>query len=223
MVDAASLGLAYTLGYGCLIFAGCLFVFEILRRKIPTLYYYRNYAAEFPENTDVNGVSLGTAPLPGAFWPSSVLKYPLHTIRETHGLEAAMFLRLFKTMAQMFAVLAIFTSIVLLPTFGTASNKNLPKTAPNYTTGVATLGLGNVEAGDNRLWVLWVADLMIVLFVCAILLREARFYCKVRREYRTQCIPANYAILVMDIPAESQNNAAVFEFFDNLFPGSVGV
>lgn len=221
MADSASLGLARTLGFGAGIFFVLYLLFEILRRRLPDLYYWRNKATRYPEYCDYNGEPLGTAPLPGAFWPRVVVPYPEACIRESHGLDTALYLRFLATQAKIFAVLSVFTGVVLLPTYATAGHSKLPESHPNFTTGVQALSLANVEPSDNRLWVTLLADIAVVVFVCWLLQREISHYVNVRREYRASLNPANYAILVVDIPPEARNECAVRDLFDKAFPGDV--
>lgn len=161
MTDSASLGLAYTLGIGLAILVAFLIIFEALRRAFPDLYYWRNRATVYPEYFDANGVPLGSASVPGAFWPLTVASYPTSTLLETHGPDAVVFLRFLSSQFQTLSILAIFTLFVLVPTYATASNKDLDATDPDRTVGVQVLSLANVAVKDRRLWVRTLFDSML--------------------------------------------------------------
>lgn len=168
MTDSASLGLAYTLAVGTVLFVALLILFEVLRRWIPDLYYWRNKATAYPEYADANGLPLGTAPKPGLFWPATVLPYSSSKLLESHGPDTVVFLRFLATQFQIFAVLSIFTMIVLVPTYATASNKNLDVKHPDHTVGVQILSLANVPVKDNRLWVRTLSNAMFVVHALSI-------------------------------------------------------
>jgi hypothetical protein len=221
MVDAGSLGLAYTLGGSLVWFALALALFELLRRRLPNLYYWRNLANTYAEYANASGRPLGCAPHPGGFWPSFVLSYPVATIEETHGLDIAMYLRFLATQVQIFALLTVITFVTLLPTYATATNKSLPASSADRTVGVQILSLSNVSPRDSRLWVTFLVDVVVVVIICALVYKEVALYTVVRRKYRAQPSPANYTILVMDIPSGSRSHEAVLAFFERLFPGEV--
>jgi calcium permeable stress-gated cation channel len=221
MTDTASLGLAYTLGGSLLWFLFAVLLFEFLRRRLPNLYYWRNLANTYPEYASKSGKPLGCAPYPGQFWPSFVLSYPHARIEETHGLDIAMYLRFLATQVRIFALLTIITFITLLPTYGTATNKKLSIGAPDRTVGVQILSLSNVSPRDSRLWITFFVDIVVVIIFCFMIYKEIASYSHRRRRYRSRPSPANYVVLVMDIPRESRSQEAVRAMFECLFPGEV--
>jgi calcium permeable stress-gated cation channel len=205
------------------IVAVCFAAFEALRRLCGGIFYYRNQVSAYPEFADDNGAPLGVAPPPGRLWLATVVPYPHKTLRATHGFDAELLLRYLATQALTFAAVAAIGAAVLLPAFVTGGNRYLPPGAKERTVGVELLTLANVPARDARLWAVLAGDVAIVAIILYVQHRNIVHYTSVRREYRAAAAsPANFAVLVLDLPPAARSDAAVFRLFDeHLVPEQV--
>lgn len=226
MVDSGSLGVITNFGIGALIFIIVLIIFDILRYFFPGLYYYREAAARDSTWNNYDGTPLFTLPRPSHkpfAWIRSTLAYSEEKTVATHGLDVAMYLRFLATQAKVFAVLTVFTAVVLYPTYITAGHKDLPEDNPSYVTGIEIVSLANVPDRSHRLWVTLVSEVFVVAVICLFLYRDIAKYTTYRRQYRaaTKTNPSNFAIVIMDIPEKSRKVPAVRTLFDGIFPNSV--
>lgn len=219
MVDAKTLGVFTSAGISLLVLFVILLAFELLRHKLSAIYYYRNQAESYFLNHD--GRKLGTAPLPGVFWPATVIPYSHAAIRESHGLDDVLFLRYLRTQATTFFAIAAVAGTILFPTYATASNAGLPVDDERRVVGIEVLSLANVRAGDDRLWAVLFAELIVVAIICFFQYRDMAYYTALRREYRSSVRPANYTVLVSDLPDDARTADAVYALFDTVFPGMV--
>lgn len=226
MVDNKSLGLLTNLGIGAAIFLIVLILFDILRYFLPSIYYYREFASRDPQWNNYDATPLVALPRPSHApfaWMKHTLLYSEEQTVRTHGLDVAMYLRFLCTQIKIFALLTVFTAIVLYPTYITASNKNLPDDDPLHAVGIEVASLTNVPDNSNRLWVTLFSELVVVAVICIFLHRDIQVYTHYRRIYRAQALtnPSNYAIIVMDIPEHSRTVPAIHALFDKIFPGQV--
>lgn len=219
MVDAKTLGVLTSAGISLLFLIVILLAFELLRHKLSGIYYYRNQAASYFLNHD--GSKLGTAPLPGIFWPATVIPYSHAAIRKSHGLDDVLFLRYLRTQAMTFFAIAAVAGTILFPTYATGGNADLPAGDEQRVVGIEVLSLANVPSGDNRLWAVLSAELIVVAIICFFQHRDMAYYTALRREYRSSVCPANYTVLVSDLPDDARTADAVYALFDSVFPGMV--
>lgn len=218
-LDAKSLGVLVSLGISVGVLLLLLIIFEFLRRKLHTIYYYRNHASAFFPDHD--GRPLGTAPLPAGFWPATVVPYKHAAIRESHGLDDVLFLRYLRTQAVTFFLIAVFAGAVLFPTYATAGNSKLPEGDGKRVVGLEVLSLANVPSRDGRLWAVLAAEIVVVVVICYMQRKDLMYYTKLRRGYRAAVRPANYAVVVADLPKGARGADEVFRTFDAIFPGEV--
>lgn len=230
MVDAKTLGLLQIVGIGCLVGLVVLLIFTCVRSKLPEVYQFRRYINRYQPYNNFNGARVGfpsKRPESGLFgWIAPTLGIEEEEIVSRIGLDAAMFLRFVKSQLLSFAIITIACCLVLWPAYGTASNKDLPKLAdgtndPLFVEGLQILSLSNVPVQDARLW----ATLVMEYVVCAVFLfflhKDYSQYAVYRREYRTTENPANYAIVVYDIPSDMNTEDAVRERFELMVPDQV--
>lgn len=201
-----------------------LFAFDILRRKVPEVFEARRTLNTKRLNLDHFGRRVFTPPPPSRRnfgWVAPVLRLELDTVAVTHGLDAALFLRFLRTMAYLFLVLCIPTAI-LLPVYYTGANKNLEPDIDAFVEGIQSFSLSNLDSGDPwRFWIALAADYVVLGFVCMLLYKEFQVYANHRIRYRAADNPANFAIIVQDIPLESSSEEAVYAYWNTLFPGQV--
>lgn len=226
MVDSQSLGIITNLGFGAAIFLTVLILFDILRFLFPGMYYYREAASKDPNWNNYDGTPLFALPRPSHLplaWIPSTLFYPERKTVDTHGLDVAMYLRFLATQAKVFGVLTVFTALVLYPTYITAENKDLPEGNSLRAIGIEIASLSNVPDKSPRLWVTLVSEIVVVTVILVFLYTDISKYTEYRRKYRadTKRNPSNYAIIILDIPAEHRTVPAIRRVFDGIFPNSV--
>lgn len=219
MVDAKTLGVVTSLGISLAVLTGLLLLFEVLRRQLSNVYYYRNHAQSFFLNHA--GQHLGTAPLPGAFWPATVAPYKHSDIRTSHGIDDALFLRFLRTQAMTFFLITVIAGAVLFPVYATGSNADLPAGNKRRIVGIEILSLANIPARDNKLWAVLAAELIVVVIICCMQYADLEYYTELRCQYRAAIRPANYAVLVADLPEDTRTPDSVFSLFDTNFPDQV--
>lgn len=226
MVDNKSLGVITNLGIGAVIFFTVLFLFDLLRYLLPGVYYYREAAARDPQWNNYDGTPLFALPRPShrpLAWIARTIAYSEADTVRTHGLDVAMYLRFLATQIKVFAVLTLFTAVVLYPTYITAENKDLPEGDPLRAVGIEIASLANVPDKSHRLWVTLFSEIVVVGVICLFLYRDIHQYAAYRRSYRAEGTtnPSNYAIIVLDIPDDCRTMPAIFGLFDKIFPGAV--
>lgn len=223
-VDSQTAGIVINLIIGTVVLLVSLILFDILRGRIPTIFEARRTLNTRRTNLDYHNKRVYSPAPPSrrAFgWICPVLRLELETISETHGPDIALYLRFLRFMCVLFIVLLIPT-IPLLPVYYTADNKDLPEGDDLRTVGIQQLSLANLKRDDSwRFWITLAADYIIVIVVLVLLYREFTYYSKIRRRYRASDNPANYAILVQDIPQTDCSEEAVHSYWSRLFPNDV--
>lgn len=216
----------FGIGAGVFIFA--LFLYDILRYFAPGHCYNRANATTNPANNDYDGTPLQSPNLPSALplsWIWSTLRYSEEKLLKTHGLDVTMYIRFLSTQAKIFLALSIITSIVLIPTYATAESPDLDSLRDGIQgpSGIERASLANVADMSPRLWVTLVSEIAVVFIILMFLYYDLVAYTMYRRKYRADNIqnPSNFAILIMDIPPESREEAAIYRVFESIFPGQV--
>lgn len=226
MVDDKSLGVITNLGAGVGIFIAVLLIYDALRYFFPGLVLYREQAARNPEYDRHDDTPLVALPRPSPYplsWVASTLKYPEHKLIETHGLDVALYVRFLATQVKVFALLTVFTAIVLYPTYITADKRDIfAQDDPLRPAGIEVVSLSNVPDKSNLLWVTLLSEIVVVLIILSFLYRDIRAYTRYRRIYRSDPRnPSNYSITILDIPEKSRSEHHIYETFDKIFPGQV--
>lgn len=225
-MDSDTRGLVTNLGWGVSLLVIVSLIFDLMRYFFPKNYYYREQANKLEQWNDYDGTPLYAPERPAWYpfaWLKNVLMYSEEDMVRTHGLDAAMYIRFLRMHGLLFAILALYNLIVLLPLYGTASNKSLAKTSDFFVTGVEIFSLSNVPAKDGRLWGTLISELVVLALVYLTVFRELAVYTKYRLEYRANSTrnPSNYAVIVLDIPPESRTPELIRRFFVRCFPGDV--
>ncbi|KAJ8903684.1 hypothetical protein NDN08_004785 [Rhodosorus marinus] len=220
--DSASVLLNLIVGAG----AGLLFwlLFEILRPLIPRIYYHRWFLSKYEDTVDWNGDKILCHDLPGRGifgWIYPTYLASLKGFEETHSVDAVMFLRFLRSQAYMFVVLTLGTAVLLMPVYATGPNKNLPPDNPQYVTGINIVSIANLQPADNRLWATLIAEFFSALIVYYYTYVDYKAYVRLRRRYKTRCIPSNFSVVLTEIPEVARNEKAITEYFDTISPGCV--
>lgn len=226
MVDQETWGLLMNFVRGLAILLVVCVIFDILRYFYPKIYFYREVASKLEECNDYDGTPLHAPPRPASYpfaWVKPVLMYEEESLIKTHGLDAALYVRMLRSLAAMFALLSVYSLIVLMPLYGTASNKRLPETAHDHVVGVEIFSLSNVPANDQRLWGTLVSELVVLGIIALFVRRELGAHKVYRLAYRADSVrnPSNYAVLALDIPVEWCSAMRIRAFFNRCFPGEV--
>jgi calcium permeable stress-gated cation channel len=224
--DAATGGLALACIVGGVTVLVCMVLFEILRRRIPTVFELRRVLRERGENRGYNGEQLGVSDPPSRAlffgWISSTLKQTPQVLEKTHGLDAAFFSRYLRSNLILHVALSIICCGCLLPIYYTAGNKDLPVGNALRTLGIQRFSMGNLPADDSwRFWCTFCIYVCTVVLTVTFTLLDYRAYEAARRRYRASKNPANYAILFQDIPPEVATEGQIFDYWNGLFPGEV--
>lgn len=202
----------------------CLLVFEFFRRRFPSIYDTRRTLNARREPRDYYDNPVYAPPPPSSSflgWISSALKLDLESIEQTHGPDAALFLRFHRTMMLLFFIL-LPVAAVLIGIYYSGTNKDLDETNPQHTVGVQRLSLSNVSRGDPfRFWITLLFDYVIVIATLVIIKREFSVYVRYRVRYRASRNPANYTILIQDVPTDARGSTAVFQHWDRVFPQQI--
>lgn len=222
--DSQTTGIYLNLAFGVPITLVCLLLFEPLRRRIPSVFEARRKLNLAGEPLDYEGNRVYAPPAPsyklfGWFLPT--LRLDLDTIADTHGLDAAMFLRYQRFMLALFCAMLLPTA-VLLPVFYTGNMEDVAENVEDIPVGINKLSISNVATSDPwRFWLVLFVEYFITAFVLYHIYRQFKFYSKYRRRYRASPHPANYAIIVQDIPTKQCTEEAIHEYWNHIFPGEV--
>lgn len=210
---------------GTFFFISALIVYDLLRYCFPQQHYCRENSGCIPETRHYDGSPLFSLPRPPPYplsWIPYTFSYSESDTIMTHGLDVAMYLRFLGTQTKLFGILMVYTAIVLYPTYATASNQHLPDGHPNRPIGIEILSLSNIPDKSPRLWITLLSEIFVVTTICIFLHSDIHAYAKYRRKYRSHPEnPANYAIIVQDIPKSSRTRQQVYGMFDRVFPNQI--
>lgn len=214
-VDSQTTGLYLNLIVGLPIVLICLIVFDPLRRLVPSVYETRRKLHDAGEPLDYYGNRVTTPPSPSykfLGWLIPTLRLDLETVADTHGLDTALFLRYHRFMIALFMVFCIPT-LILAPTYYTAGGN---------ARGVNKFSISNIPArAKGRFWIALFVEYFIFGFVCYFVHHHFTLYCRDRRRYRAARHPANYAVLVQDVPQGARTAEDVRDYWDLVFPGQI--
>lgn len=153
--------------------------------------------------------------------PSPPPHYSIMALQK-YGLDAAMHLRFLRNRCRIFSILFFFTSIVLFPIYAQGPNRRLPDDDPKQVVGILVVSLSNLADDDFRLWFTLVADMLMLGMLLLFMYRDMSTFVARRRMYRAKCMPANYTLLVRDMPVEMASSpTAVRAYWERFFPDTV--
>lgn len=229
MVDSSTAGFLQALAIGLVVGIILLLVFCILRTRVPDVFQHRRLLNTWKEFDNFNGERVGlTHPQPDdSFfgWIRPIFATDENEMLNKVGLDAVMFIRFIRTCFIICLFLALFGSIILMPTYGTA-NRNPPAQAEESsklgpTEGLRIISLSNVPDKDGRLWATVVGEFFVAALVIYFMTKDFDHYSRLRRKYLTSENPVNYAVVVFDIPEPDRNDAAIRERFERLVPNQI--
>lgn len=225
MVDAKTIGLLTTVGTAALIGLVVFIIFLFVRRKFLRVYELRRVLNRYRTYNNYNDVRVGfPSKLPGdsplSWLPTTIGTREDEVVRRI-SVDSTMILRFVKSQMYTFAILTFFTCAILWPIYATGKNKNLPSNDPKYVQGLQILSLSNIAIGSAKLWGTLVVEYIITFIVLLFLYQDYSKYAIYRRSYRASENPANYSVVVFDIPDESNNEQSVRDHFDSIVPNQV--
>lgn len=198
-----------------------LLLLSVLRTRIPNVFQLRALLSTWDTYVNYNGSRVGVIePVPdGSFfgWVKPMFTVPEDEVLCKIGLDAVMFFRFIRTAFYISALISIFGVVILMPVYGTGDlHKKDDNIDPLHVVSLANLGPRN-----SRFWATVVAEVFTTAVVVVFMARDLKHFANLRRQYRISDNPANYAILVYDIPKNSQSESAIRERFKCLVPEQV--
>jgi len=134
------------------------------------------------------------------------------------GLDAFVLLRFLRMQCRIFSFVAFWGVVVLIPLYDSGA-KNVDDTF--YQTTMA-----NMAQGSKNLWVVTLCAYFFTLYALYLLSEEYRDFVQLRHQFfvhgsRETAPQARYTVLVEMIPPHLRTNAALYKYFNELFPGQV--
>lgn len=223
-IESQTTGLYTNLVIGSITIVISLLLFELFRRKIPSIFEARRILNENRNPLDYHNNRVFSPASPSykpLGWLHPVLHLDIDTLAKTHGLDTALFLRYLRAMAFLFFILLIPT-VPLLPIYYTGEANDHLEGDSAKVLGVQLFSLSNVHKDDSwRFWVTLACDYLVLAFVLLVVYREFKLFGKYRIQYRASKNPANYSILVEDIPKSCASESVVQGYWNRLFPGMI--
>ena len=216
-------GVTATVCLNLLAFFVMMVAYEILLRKMPEVYVGRKLGMGEQQRANltkmVSDLPVFETYLPFS-WVLPVQKVQWKTVRETSGLDAYFFLRYIRICLKITAVSGLWGVIILWPTFYTGSGD---------MSGFYRLSMSNVLQSHWRLWVPTIFVWLMTFYVVYLLDVEFKHFISVRMEFLGRGggeianihAQTRYSIMVEKIPPELRSEKALFNYFNELFPGKV--
>ncbi|KAA8492623.1 protein RSN1 [Porphyridium purpureum] len=227
----ATLGWLWALIIGVPVSLVILAIWISMRPKNPRTFQFREWVHErdyrdFRNNPlyeDPNGVKYYAPENPTSWWDA--LKKSAFMDEEVllrkFGLDIVMTYRAMRMLVLYFGFSMLVTAAILYPVYATGPNKDLPEDSENFVAGLAVISTSNLQEDSARFWATVVVDLIMVVAMVILVAREYRVYANYRIHYRKLKIPANYGIVLLDIPKEYRTDEKLYEVFDTVFPGQI--
>ena len=138
-------------------------------------------------------------------------------IRKVAGLDGYFFLRYIRMLVRITAVSSFWFFLILVPVYITGSNNAL---------GWYHLSAANVSTDSWRMWMPVLFAYFFCAFVVFVIKQEYRHYLELRQDFLARgsehVLPQNrYSLMIENIPYELRSDRALYDYFDNLFPGKV--
>lgn len=153
------------------------------------------------------------------YWISSVFSVSWNTVRKYSGLDGYFFLRYIRMNLRICAVTAFWAIVILVPVYSTGKNQN-------DEDGWYHFSAANVVKGSWRMWVPCCFAYLFTGFIFFVIKQEYRHFLELRMDFLARgsshvIKQHHYSLLVENIPYELRSEAALFEYFNGLFPGKV--
>lgn len=220
-----------------IVFVACMATYEVLRRILPSVYAARktnsdstmnNTAATTttPPKTRATGFrrEQSMASLPEASyvpldWVGPVFGISWAKVRTTAGLDAYFFLRFIRMNVRITTVSTFWAAMILAPVFATG---------PNGAKGWYLISMSNINSATWRMWVPIVFMYLFSAFIFFVMKQEYAHFMELRMDFlgrdrggRNVDPQHHYSLLVENVPMELRSDRALFDYFDQLFPGKI--
>lgn len=151
-------------------------------------------------------------------WLSNVFNVSWDTVRAFSGLDGYFFLRYIRMNLRICAVTALWAFLILVPTYATGESTG--------QQGWYHLSVDNVVSDSWRMWVPAIFAYLFTGFVFFVMKQEYRHFLELRMDFLargTSYISPqhHYSLMVENIPHELRSERALYDYFDQLFPGKV--
>jgi hypothetical protein len=151
-------------------------------------------------------------------WLSNVFNVSWDTVRTFSGLDGYFFLRYIRMNLRICAVTALWAFLILIPTYATGESTG--------QVGWYHLSVANVVSDSWRMWIPAIFAYLFTGFVFFVMKQEYRHFLELRMDFLargTSYISPqhHYSLMVENIPHELRSERALYDYFDQLFPGKV--
>ena len=198
-------------------------VYELLLRKMPEVYAGRKLGMAEKQRANLTRM-VSDLPILGTYlpfaWVWPVQRVQWKTVRDVSGLDAYFFLRYIRICLKITAISGFWGVIILWPTYYTGNGE---------MTGFYRLSMSNILQSHWRLWVPTIFLWLMTFYVVYLLDTEFKHFVSVRMEFLGRGggeiskinAQTRYSIMVEKIPPELRSHKALFNYFNELFPGKV--
>jgi len=188
------------------ILAAGLLIFCVIRKKLPRIFTTRKWVAEVksPLASDQFGYFS---------WIWKVYSIDSEELMKDIGLDATCFLRLMN-MGFRLSMVGAINSIVLLPLYGTAAKASDYDRCGDEVENVAIQFLEN---GAPQFAATIVATYIFFGYTMYTMLKEFKWFLRVRGKWLRRFKPRNYTILVRNIPEKLRNDKLLKLYYEKLY------
>lgn len=198
--------------------------YEILRRLMPSVYSARKTRSQQLDTSPIRRGLLprdqSVASIPSDSyvpmnWVGPVFGVPWERVRQVAGLDGYFFLRYLRMCLRITSVSSFWAFIILVPVFASGCNG---------AQGWYHFSMVNIEKDTWRMWVPTIFIYLFSAFCFFVMKQEYRHFIELRMEFLGKgSIHLNpqhqYSLMVENIPSELKSDTALFDYFNNLFPG----
>eukprot|EP01112_Ceratiomyxa_fruticulosa_P015573 TRINITY_DN4595_c0_g1_i1.p1 TRINITY_DN4595_c0_g1~~TRINITY_DN4595_c0_g1_i1.p1 ORF type:complete len:790 (-),score=112.28 TRINITY_DN4595_c0_g1_i1:55-2424(-) len=188
-----------------------LSLFELCRRKWPTLYQPRCYKDE--SKTRYRKYKEIAPPPQGLLgWAKGALNYSDETLFHTHGLDALMHLRFLRILI-IIVLCQLFYGVIVLFSVNYSASKSFRGT-------LLSLSMVNVASGSPYLTAHAISVALNTLILFYGIYKNHIEFVKYRVRYKSLVEPHNFAVLITHIPSEI-NGRTIYDELNSIFAGKV--
>eukprot|EP00814_Leptocylindrus_danicus_P009946 CAMPEP_0116005614 /NCGR_PEP_ID=MMETSP0321-20121206/1263_1 /TAXON_ID=163516 /ORGANISM="Leptocylindrus danicus var. danicus, Strain B650" /LENGTH=724 /DNA_ID=CAMNT_0003474061 /DNA_START=48 /DNA_END=2219 /DNA_ORIENTATION=+ len=212
--DASTNAVAFTAVLNGIFFVVMMLTYDGLRFLLPSIYADRQ--RQVGSERMAVPIRLNEHWIPFS-WVWTVLEISWEQLQGV-GLDAYFFLRFIQLCFWLTAVPAFWAIIILWPVYATAGGGK---------EGFYKPSLANVDQASWRLWFPPVFMWGLTLYAKFTIAKEYEQYIKLRMDFlgskERRCIKNQryYSLLIEKIPDALRSDKALYDYFDNIFPGQV--
>lgn len=184
--DVNIVGVKAALYFNLVAFAVLMMSYEVLRRKVPTVYASRRQRAiqrgeEPDDDAEILPPSGGADGEAGQVsrpfaWVGPVYAVPWADVRRVAGLDAYMFLRYIRLCLRITSVSAFWGMLILWPVYGSGNGPYDKLSWYHYS-------MANIDQGSWRIWVPTGFFYLFSAYIFFVMKQEYRHYVEVRMEF----------------------------------------